>query len=114
MTRISSILTGILSATVLLTPAFAQEKPLNKAPAGFTSLIDGQALSGWRGEKGAYSPHIQATLAPEQLSAMQTQWNAVRDMHWIVYKEKLEIVSDGHGVFLATDKNYCDFKLYGD
>src|SRR3569833_239034 len=114
MTRISSILTGILSATVLLTPAFAQEKPRNKAPAGCTSLFDGQDLSGWRGEKGDYSPHIQATLTPEQLSAMQTQWNADRDMHWSVDKEKHEIVSDGHGVFLATDKNYGEFELYVD
>ena len=114
MTRTSSNLAGILSAAVLLTPAFAQEKPLNKPPAGFTSLFDGQDLSGWRGEKGDYSPHTQATLTPEQLSAMQAQWNADRDMHWSVDKDKYEIVSDGHGVFLATDKNYGDFELYVD
>jgi len=114
MTRTSFILTGILSVSVLLTPAFAQEKPLNKAPKGFTSLFDGQNLSGWRGEKGDYSPHTQATLTPEQLSEMQTQWNADRDMHWSVDKDKHEIVSDGHGVFLATDKNYGDFELYVD
>ena len=27
---------------------------------------------------------------------------------------KKEIVSDGHGVFLATDKDYADFELYVD
>lgn len=114
MKRIFSILTGTVLTAALLMPAFAQNKPLNKAPAGFTNLFNGEDLTGWRGLKGDYSPHIQATLTAEQLSTMQTQWNADRDMHWSVDKDKHEIVSDGHGVFLATDKNYGDFELYVD
>ena len=45
---------------------------------------------------------------------MQTQWNAERDMHWSVDKDKHEIVSDGQSVYLATAKDYGDFELYVD
>jgi hypothetical protein len=96
-------------AVAMLTAA-----PLNTPPTGYKALFNGTDLTGWRGLKGDYSPHIQATLAPDDLKAMQVQWNADRDLHWSVDKEKGEIVSDGKGVFLATDKNYGDFEMYVD
>ena len=95
-------------------PAPAQSTKLNTPPAGFTALFNGTDLTGWRGLKGDYSPHIQATLAPEELATMQTGWNTQRDMHWRVDKDKGEIVSDGMSVFLATAKDYGDFELYVD
>jgi hypothetical protein len=101
-------------AMALAQPALPQTKPLNTPPAGYTALFDGTDLSGWRGLKGDYSPHIQASLPAADLKAMQATWNADRDLHWSVDKTKGEIVSDGKGVFLATAKDYGDFEIYVD
>ena len=95
-------------------PALPQTKPLNTPPDGFIALFNGKDLTGWRGIKGDYSPHIQASLAKEELAAMQVQWNADRDLHWSVDKDKGEIISDGKGVFLGTVKDYGDFEMYVD
>ena len=92
----------------------AQDRPLNKPPAGFVSLFNGQDLSGWAGRQGTYSPYEQAKLTPEQLAAKKAEWNADRDLHWRVDTAKGEIVSDGRGVHLATAKDYGDFELYVD
>lgn len=83
-------------------------------PAGFTALFNGHDLGGWRGRQQDYSPYEEAKLTKDELAAKQTAWNADRDAHWRVDAEKKEIVSDGHGVFLATDKDYTDFELYVD
>jgi hypothetical protein len=106
----------VLAAMALAAPQFAlsQTKPLNAPPSGYTALFNGKDLTGWRGIKGDYSPHIQASLAKEDLAAMQTTWNTDRDLHWSVDKDKGEIVSDGHGVFLGTTKDYGDFEMYVD
>jgi hypothetical protein len=93
---------------VLLTAA--QSAP----PAGFTSLFNGRDLSGWRGRQQDYSPYEEATLSKDARAAKQVAWNADRDQHWRVDPAAHEIVSDGHGVFLATDKDYADFELFVD
>lgn len=107
---------GLFAALALVGPqaAMPQTGKLNTPPAGFTALFNGSDLTGWRGLKGDYSPHIQATLAKEELAAMQLTWNTQRDQHWRVDAGKGEIVSDGMSVFLATAKDYGDFELYVD
>jgi hypothetical protein len=83
-------------------------------PAGFTSLFNGRDLSGWRGRQQDYSPYEEVKLTAAELAAKQTAWNADRDLHWRVDAAAQELVSDGHGVFLATDKDYTDFELFVD
>jgi len=101
-----------LALTLLLAGplAGAPQKP----PKGFTSLFNGRDLSGWRGRQQDYSPYEEAKLTQDDLAAKQVQWNADRDAHWRVDAAKKEIVSDGRGVFLATNKDYADFELYVD
>ena len=94
--------------------AGAQDRPLNQPPAGFTSLFNGKDLTGWVGRQGTYSPYEEAKLTPEQLSAKKAEWNADRDKHWRVDAAKGEIVSDGQGVHLATDRPYGNFELWVD
>ena len=113
MMRTSLLTVGVLAA-VGFPAAFPQERPLNRAPAGFTALFDGKDLAGWRGRQGTYSPHAEALLSKEELAAKQAQWNADRDLHWRVDAAKGEIVSDGQSVHLATAKDYGDFELYVD
>jgi hypothetical protein len=110
MKRFALVPLGLALAMVLA----GQTKPLNTPPAGYTALFNGKDLTGWRGIKGDYSPHIQASLAKDELAAMQVQWNTDRDLHWSVDKDKGEIVSDGKGVFLGTAKDYGDFEMYVD
>ena len=116
MKRMASVRFGFVVALGFAAPRMAlpQTKALNKAPAGFTALFNGSDLTGWRGIKGDYRPHIQASHAKEDLANMQAQWNEARDLHWSVDKAKGEIVSDGKGVFLGTARDYGDFELYVD
>ena len=109
------LMVGALAAAALAcSTAVAQDRPLNKPPAGFVSLFDGKDLSGWVGRQGTYSPYEQAKLTPEQLAAKKAEWNADRDAHWRVDTAKGEIVSDGRGVHLATARDYGDFEMYVD
>jgi hypothetical protein len=107
---------GVVTLLVALAAvtAAAQDRPLNKPPAGFVSLFNGKDLAGWVGRQGTYSPYEEATLTPAQLAARKAEWNADRDKHWRVDTAKGEIVSDGQGVHLATEKVYADFELHVD
>jgi len=97
-----------LALTLLVTAG--QQAP----PPGTTSLFNGTDLSGWRGRQQDYSPYEEAKLSHDELAAKQAAWNADRDQHWRVDPATHELVSDGHGVFLATDKSYGDFELFVD
>lgn len=108
-----------IAAVGLLLAAFtasvrAEERPHNQAPEGFTNLFDGKTLDGWRGRKETYSPYEEAKLSPEERAAKQADWNADKAKHWSVDAAKGEIVSDGHGVYLTTNKDYGDFEFYVD
>jgi hypothetical protein len=86
-------------------------------PAGFTSLFNGKDLTGWRGRPGGggvFSPYVEAKFTPEERTAKQAEWNADRDKHWSVDAATGELVSDGHGVHLATEKAYGDFEFLVD
>jgi Domain of Unknown Function (DUF1080) len=86
-------------------------------PNGFTALFNGKDLSGWRGRPGGggvFSPYSEAKFTPEERAAKQAEWNADRDLHWRVDTATGEIVSDGKGVHLATEKTYGDFEFRVD
>lgn len=105
-------LAGLTTAGLLAVPQ--QTRPLNQAPAGFTSLFNGKDLSGWRGRQPNYSPYDEDNLTPDERAAKQAAWNAERDAHWRVDTAKGEIVSDGQSPHLATEKKYGDFELWVD
>ncbi|MFZ4733428.1 MAG: family 16 glycoside hydrolase [Pirellulales bacterium] len=83
--------------------------PQPAVPSGFTPLFNGVDLAGWRG-RPHFDPAAEAALSPEERAAKQTEWNADMAAHWKV--EGGEIVSDGHGVFLTTMRDYGDFELH--
>jgi Domain of Unknown Function (DUF1080) len=108
---VGSVLVAFLS--LLAVPAAAQSWS-SAPPAGFASLFDGKDLKGWRGRPGGggvFSPYVEAKFTPEERAAKQAEWNADRDLHWRVDSAKGEIVSDGKGVHLATEKAYGDFEF---
>ena len=88
-------------------PLFAAEPP-----KGFTPLLNGKDLDGWHGwaihAKGA-SPADWEKLAPDQRKKKFDEWTADAKKHWRV--ENGDLVNDGNGAYLATDKDYGDIEL---
>ena len=81
-------------------------------PKGFTPLFNGKDLSGWHGwaihAKGA-APADLAKLEPDARAAKVNEWTADAKTHWSVAAG--ELVNDGKGAYLATDKEYGDIEL---
>jgi len=79
-------------------------------PEGFTALFNGSDLSGWKGLVG--DPVSRAAMSPAELAAAQAASDDLIARHWRV--EGGEIVNDGHGPHLCTDRDYADFELWID
>src|SRR5262249_25457529 len=80
-----------------------------------TALFNGKDLRGWHGwaihEKNA-GPLDLAKLSPEERQKKIDAWTADAKKHWSV--ENGELVNDGHGAYLATDKELGDIELLID
>lgn len=99
----SLVLGGLLSFGFLsVTPAEV------KAPEGFTALFNGTDLSGWWG-LDTEDPAKWMAIAPERLAEKKAKSLENIAKHWSV--EGDELVNDGKGLFLTTDKDYGDFEL---
>lgn len=94
------------------TPAVAADPA---TPAGFTPLFNGRDLAGWHGwdihKKGATPADVDKMTADEKAKAVAA-WTADAKKHWTV--ETGELVNDGYGAYLATDKDYGDVELVLD
>ncbi len=81
-------------------------------PKGFTPLFNEKDLSGWHGDGGQGNPAALSKLSPDEAKKKQDAWNADAKAHWSV--QNGELVNDGHGAFLVTDKKFADFELLID
>lgn len=99
-----SIATTLISLGIAAT-AFAQ----GKAPDGFTPLFNGKDLSGWFGH-GTADPRPLWEMSAEDLAAHMEKTREDIRKHWSV--ENGELVNDGGGLYLTTNKNYGDFELH--
>src|SRR5690242_10493609 len=81
-------------------------------PKGFAALFNGTDLTGWHGwaihEKAA-GPYDLAKLSPQEREHKVAAWTEDAKKHWRV--ENGELVNDGHGAYLATDKDCGDIEL---
>ena len=80
-------------------------------PEGFTALFNGQDLSGWHG-MGHFDPRKLWEMTPEQRAEFREKSMPDVRKHWTV--ENGELVNDGEGAYLTTDKDYGDFELLID
>ena len=100
----------------LVTMSFLVAGPLvtdltSAPPEGFTPLFNGKDLSGWHG-MGHFDPRkLAAMSADERKLKRETDLKDMR-AHWSVDGD--EIVNDGHGVYLTTDREYGDIEFLID
>jgi len=87
-----------------LNAANAEVKP----PKGFTALFKGVDLTGWHG-MGHFDPRKLAEMSNDERAAKREADLKDAQKHWSV--ENDELVNDGHGVYLTTDKEYGDIEL---
>ncbi|MES2598770.1 MAG: DUF1080 domain-containing protein [Verrucomicrobiota bacterium] len=96
----------------------------NAPPEGFKPLFNGKDLSGWYGW-GTQDPTDFWNMTPEKKAEYQKQSveGGLKDAkgndkgdhvnaHWSV--KEGELVNDGKGLYLTTDKDYGDFELMVD
>jgi hypothetical protein len=80
-------------------------------PPGFTPLFNGKDLSGWW---GAETEDPRKYMALEPGAFKKKHDDSLKDIaaHWRVKND--ELINDGHGLYLTTDKYYKDFELLVD
>ena len=77
-------------------------------PEGFAALFNGKNFDGWHGMPH-FDPRKLASLSDEERQAKIEEWNEDVKKHWTI--ENGEVVNDGHGAYLTTDKSFRDFEL---
>ena len=98
---------AVLLLSPMASPA-SEEEPGNVPPAGFTALWNGRDLAGWWGA-GTEDPRKISSLEPGKFQKKHDESLDDIRRHWSV--QRGELVNDGHGLFLTTDKEYGDFEL---
>ncbi|MEX0587024.1 MAG: DUF1080 domain-containing protein, partial [Pirellulales bacterium] len=81
-------------------------------PSGFTPLFNGKDFAGWHG-MGHFDPRKLKTMSTEELAKKREADLADLNQHWTVSAEG-ELVNDGKGVYLTTDREYGDIELLVD
>ena len=102
---------SVLGLLALLTVSVAtplQADDHNTPPQGFTALFNGKDLSGWHGQPH-FDPRKLAAMDDEEREEHIEKWTKDAWEHWSV--DKGELVNDGHGAYLTTDKDYGDIEL---
>ncbi len=102
------LIAALVSASTL---AMAKEGEDNVPPKGFQALFNGQNLNGWHG-MGHFDPRKLKAMTDEQRKAKRDADLKDVAKHWTV--EDGELVNDGHGVYLTTDKAYGDMEFMID
>lgn len=114
--HLKSFTLSVLASSALLVflprAALAQDDDggLNKAPAGFKPLFNGENLDGWKGLVG--DPKSRAAMSADELAAAQNAADERMREHWSVQDGIL--VFDGGGDSLCTAKDYADFEMLVD
>jgi len=106
--RVMLVTLSAVLALNLVNIAVAEDRT---SPEGFVPLFNGKDLAGWHGMKTFDIRKIEA-MSEEDRKAWRQK--SIEDIHkhWTV--EGDELVNDGHGDYLTTDKYYGDIELLID
>lgn len=100
----------LFSITLLLyTPSHAQEN--NQPPEGFLAIFNGEDLTGWGGGE-TKDPEWFSTLDYDTWHNWRVEKLEQVEKHWRV--EDGELISDGKGPHLVSNRYYGDFEMYVD
>ncbi len=77
-------------------------------PPGYTSLFNGTDLTGWWGAE-TENPRVYMALPAGEFAKKRTTSLEDIRQHWSV--QNGELVNDGKGLYLTTDKYYANFEL---
>ena len=81
---------------------------LAAAEPGFSDILPGENLAGWRGADTFDHRRLMAMSAPERAGKVDA-WTRDARAHWRV--ERGELLTDGQGTCIATLKDYGDIEL---
>lgn len=109
--KIQSLPSFALAVMMLLGAAARPEVHAAAPPEGFVPLFNGQDLAGWWGAS-TEDPRKYLALAEDAFRKKHDASLADIQKHWTV--QNGELVNDGNGLYLTTDKNYRDFDLRVD
>ena len=100
-----------LVAVSVFSFASTQSPQAGAPPEGFTALFNEKNLSGWWG-LSTEDPVKWKAFSADKLAEKKAA--SLKDIaqHWSVNGE--ELVNDGHGLYLSTQKNYGDFEFLVD
>ncbi len=99
----------VLTLLAAVAPACAAETAT--PPKGFTAIFDGKDLTGWHGMPH-FDPYKLAAMPCNDAIVLGIKWMDDASKHWTV--DKGELVNDGKGAYLTTDKEYGDIELLID
>jgi hypothetical protein len=80
----------------------------DKVPPGFEALFNGKDFYGWHG-MGHFDPRKLAAMSDEQRDQKRESDLESLKQHWTI--EGDEIVNDGQGVYLTSDREFGDMEL---
>ena len=108
-----AVRTFLLSIAAVLVALFSSAVGMaqNTPPTGFTALFNGQDLAGWHG-LGTFDPRKLAAMSEEERAKKHAADMEEVKQHWKV--EGGELINDGKGAYLTTDKDYGDIELFVD
>ena len=84
---------------------------INNPPAGFAALFNGKDLTGWWGV-GTENPRKWMALSPEEFKKKHDASLEDIKTHWSV--QDGELVNDGKGLYLTTEKHFSNYELFVD
>ena len=108
MTRRIALLSALAAVCFVATLSTNARAEHNKAPEGYTALFDGKTLDGWWGF-GTEHYNKYMKLSPEDFAKMREKSLKNIKKHWRV--EDGELVNDGKGLYMTTNKFYGNFEL---
>ncbi|MBX3440892.1 MAG: DUF1080 domain-containing protein [Planctomyces sp.] len=102
---------ALLSAACLVGLCGSSAARAADPPPGFQALFNGNDLTGWHGMPH-FNPDELAAMSDAARQAKIEEWTADAREHWTV--ENGELVNDGHGAYLTTDREYGDYEFWID
>lgn len=102
-------LSPALLVVCALSPSLAIAANAAQPPTGFTAIFNGDDLSGWHGMPH-FDPYKLAAMPEAQRKEQIAKWTDDAKLHWRV--ESGELVNDGKGAYMTTDREFGDIELW--